>query len=153
MGIKLDFWLAPSWNPNLEAYDFAEVGAATLRDEVFLGDIIFQVGELDVSAHWGWVPALDFAAALVHAVRGLEEGSKEEALDFTESDAEIRFSVKPNGTLEIRSNYTDGSAETTLEELGSASRAFARSLLSKLCSEWPALKRNSNFAPWYPCSP
>ena len=153
MGIEFDFRLVPSRNPDLEAYDFAKADATTLRSDVFLGDIIFRVGEFDISAHWGRVSALDFAAALIYVVKDLERGSKEETLDFMDTEAEIQFSAKPDGALEVRSNYTDGSGETTLEELASASRAFAQSLLSRLCDEWPALKRNSDLARWYPCSP
>lgn len=57
-----------------------------------LGDVIFIVYEVDLSARWGWVPVLDFALGLDAIVDALApEGAGDEVFEFTESDATIVF--------------------------------------------------------------
>ena len=150
MSIRIDFQPSKPSRPAEVDLDLASASESQLRYEAFTGDVAFEIEGLDLSARWGWIPGLDFAAALVHVVEDLEGGAPEAALDFTESEDEIRFSRRPDGNVEVRSTYTDGSAEVALSELRSASVAFAQSMLRSLCERWPALEHNSDLRRWYP---
>lgn len=46
---------------DLDNVTWQEIGAAPFYYSCFLGDIVFEVDDVDLSARWGWVPVFDFA--------------------------------------------------------------------------------------------
>ena len=130
--------------------DLASADEATLRYNAFPGDVMFGVGDADLSARWGWIPLLDFAAAISNVVDCLEDGSGEETLDFTESDDVIRFARTSDEDIVISATYTSDIGKTTLGELRLAVRTFAKELYADLTDQHPNLKRNPGIVNWYP---
>jgi hypothetical protein len=150
MPIKLGFHLDSSFRPDRRDLDLASASEEDLRYSAFPSDIEFEIDELDLSARWGWIPVLDFATALVHAVNQLDRGATEVLVDFTENEALIRIAKAGHERLEVRSTYTDGAGWIALSELREAAYQFASSVLARLTERWPSLRRNPNLPRWYP---
>lgn len=142
MTITLDYRLSPSWNRVASTADLSSVDAPELRYKLFLGDVEFRIDEADFSALWGWVPVLDFAVALRSIVRSLPR-THEEAFDFTESDATLRF-VHRDEIVSVTSNYAQGliGAKASIKELGQAADEFFERVMEDLYREHPELKSN-----------
>lgn len=60
MTITLDYRLSPFWNKETDRADLSSADASDLHYKLFLGDMVFRIGESDFSAPWGWVPVLVF---------------------------------------------------------------------------------------------
>jgi hypothetical protein len=139
--LKLDYALSPSWNARpsaaLEAAD-----ETVLRYDCFLGDVIFLVYEVDLSARWGWVPVLDFALGLNAIVDALASGgADEEVFEFTESDATIAFR-RDGDAVEIEASFVPGAARVGYEDLRAAVKHFVVRVLDDFSHEHPELRRN-----------
>jgi len=57
--------------------DLRDVGETELHYDQFLGDVVFRVDDLDVSALWGRIPGIDFAACLNRIAEELQPNRKE----------------------------------------------------------------------------
>src|SRR5688500_9690897 len=83
--------------------DLAGANEQTLHYDLFLGDIVFRVNEIDMSADWGWIPIIDFARCLYHIAKELESGCQD-SFEFTESEHRIEF-IPQHSDVEIRTTY------------------------------------------------
>lgn len=138
--VTLDYRLVPQANDVADrALDSASED--DIRYRLFLGDVVFRVGEADFSAIWGWVPVLDFAMGLEHVVRDLLRGNKEAEFEFTESDSTIRFE-RDEGEVFVSANYAPRRAVVKLETLVGAVRTFRTQVLNDLLMAHPALRLN-----------
>jgi hypothetical protein len=139
--IRLDYSLSPSWQVPV-GIAAAEADEWALRYEYFLGDVIFMVFEVDMSAKWGWVPVLDFALSLDSIVDALAVGERAEGLfEFTESDAAISFRRLADA-VEIEASYVPGLATISYAHLELAAKAFLHRVLKDLTSDYPQLVSN-----------
>jgi hypothetical protein len=82
--IVLEHALSPSWNRKAAEVDLRAADETTLRYRCFLGDIVFEVGWIDLSARWGWVPVLDFALAM-RSISAALPAVETQVFEFTES--------------------------------------------------------------------
>ncbi|TXK17708.1 hypothetical protein [Homoserinibacter sp. GY 40078] len=80
--------------------------AIALHYDCFLGDIRFEVGDLDFSTHCGWAPVLDFAICMAALLDGLEAGG-DQVFEFTESDATIDMK-RSDRIVELTASYSPG---------------------------------------------
>lgn len=124
-------------------FTWDDVPAWALRYECFLGDIRFEVDEVDFSTHWGWVPVLDFALGMSNLLDALEHGS-EQTFEFTESEAVIRMK-RIDGLVELTTSYSPGVMRVDVGELREAARDLVRRLGSRFGAEHPALANNEDF--------
>jgi hypothetical protein len=108
---------------------------------LFLGDVIFKIGETDFSARWDWVPVLDFALGLEHLIKQLEGGEESVEFEFTESDSAIRF-TRENGEVFVSASYAPYRAVAKISELAQAVRAFRQRVVADLFLTYPQLRTN-----------
>jgi hypothetical protein len=148
--IVLDYQLSPSWNAKTSETDLASVDEMALRYQLLLGDVVLKANAHDFSANWGWIPVIDFAAALKHIVVELREDEvRETTFDFTESDATLRFKRAGNALL-ISSSYTLGEAQVPFKDFATAVDAFACRVGRELREQYPALRKNAALARFLP---
>jgi hypothetical protein len=122
--------------------ELVSASESELRYSLFLGDVVFRVGDADFSANWGWVPVLDFALGLEHAARELLQGKEEAEFEFTESDSAIRFQ-RDDGDVFISASYAPHRTVANLEDLVKAVRAFRKRVVDDLSLIHPQLRMNS----------
>lgn len=142
--IVLDYELSPAWNRKTGEVDLRGADEMTLRYDCFLGDVVLVVGELDLSARWGWVPVLDFALGL-RSVAGDLAAAGEQVFEFTESDATIEFRRK-GAAVEISSSYVDGAAEVAHVDFSLQAEQFLARVVEELGRAHPELADNAFFA-------
>lgn len=78
---------------DLDNVIWREIGAAPFCYSCFLGDIVFEVDDVDLSVLWGWVPVFDFAFQMRRVADALSRG-EDQVYSFTESDFTIAFTVQ-----------------------------------------------------------
>jgi hypothetical protein len=113
-----------------------------LRYDLFLGNVVFRIGDADFSADWGWVPVLDFALGLEHAIGELLRGRRIVEFEFTESERVIQFQ-RQNDDIVVSASYAPYGADIALGELADAMRSFRKQVIEDLSSRYPALRMNS----------
>ncbi len=146
--IEIDYRLSPPWSEGKATLDLAAADEMQLRYYAFPGDQILRIGGVDFSAAWGWVPLLDFAAALAHAARRVAT-TGEEAIAFTENEA--RIVLRSHGeTVTVSFSASDATATVRRDALDRMAHRYAARLLSELSSRFPELLRNRGLARWYP---
>lgn len=134
--LRIDYHLSPSWNRPV-GVDWAGVDELSLRYNFFLGDIIFIVYEVDMSARWGWIPILDFALSLDFIVGSLARSDESaEMFEFTESDSSIHFR-RAGDRVVIEASYVEGEAIASYAELRSESRRFFNRVLRDFVRAYP----------------
>jgi hypothetical protein len=140
--ITLDYRLSPAWNKVTAGADLSSVDASDLHYRLFLGDVEFRIDAADFSAPWGWVPVLDFAAAIRSILRSLPD-TERDTFEFAESDATLRF-VYRDGSVSVTSNYAQGriGVDVNYEELRDAAGAFFGKVVDDLYLAHPELRNN-----------
>jgi hypothetical protein len=142
--IALDYELSPAWNRKTGEVDLRAADEMTLRYDCFLGDVVLVVGDLDLSARWGWVPVLDFALGL-RSIAGALAAEEEQVFEFTESEATIEFRRK-GGVVEISSSYVEGAAEVAHVDFSLHAEQFLARVVVELGRAHPELTDNAFFA-------
>lgn len=143
--LRLDYLLSPSWD-GCSGADLTGAEEWVLRYDCFLGDVVFMVYEMDLSARWGWVPVFDFALALDAIVDALAVGDgAEELFEFTESDASISFRRLAD-VVEIEASYVPGVATVGYADLRGEVKRFLLRVLQGLMEQHPELGGNSFIA-------
>lgn len=138
----LDYHISPLSPERSNGAGLTSASEADLRYALFLGDVIFRIGDADFSARWDWVPILDFAIGLERAVEELQRGKEHSEYDFTESDAAIRF-ARDEGEVFVSATFVPYRAVVALSELLGAAHAFRTRVVDELCSTYPELRRNT----------
>ena len=138
MGFYLGYALDPSWNRNDP--DPATADEIILRHNLFLGDLILTAGDTDLSARWGWIPLLDFAAALSHAATQLRSSGRS-WVDFTENEALLHLRMDGERVLIIAS-YAEGTASPSCEAFFHAVSTMNSRLVSELETRYPSISAN-----------
>lgn len=139
--LRLDYALSSAWNASADV-DLASAEEWVLRYDCFLGDVIFMVYEMDLSARWGWVPVLDFVLALDAIVDALALGDEaEELFEFTESDASISFR-RSGDLVEIAASYVPGVATVSCADLRGETKRFLLRVLEDLIGQHRELAAN-----------
>jgi hypothetical protein len=149
--ITLAYRLAPEWNTAASRIDLSTADELTLRYSAVLGDQVFAVDGADFSARWGWVPLLHFAASLSEAVRTLASGVEEGLIEFTESEASIRFRRRDE-LVRVTANYVPAVGTVLLKGLADAAEEYAQRLLREVSEVFPELRANKSLTSWYPAS-
>lgn len=143
--IDFDYELSPGWKSSWETLNLREASEDDLLHRVLLGDIVVKVGSHDFSAKWGWVPIVDFAAALRCIVDELaKQDGVETKFDFTESDAVLRFKREGDEVF-ISASYAPGQARVSLNELLTMAKSFAERVARELSRQFPPLLENKSF--------
>jgi len=141
--IKLDYALSPSWNEKTGSVALDTAEEWVLRYDCFLGDVIFLVYEVDLSARWGWVPILDFALGLDAIVNALgRDDGVAQVFEFTDSDATIAFR-RDGEAVEVKASYVPGAARVAYRDIRAAVKAFMARVLDDFARDHPELLRNA----------
>jgi len=143
--ITLDYILRGSPHPGS---DLEEIDESAIHYDLFLGDIIFRVDELDMSTSWGWIPIIDFAVCLDRIANGLVP-RQAQSFEFTESEHRIDFTLR-DGTVQIRTTYAAREARASLEEFRHGTREFLRRVLDDLTMRYSTLAQNKYIRRIYP---
>ena len=98
--------------------DVSTASATDIHYNFMLGDVTFSVGDSDFSAHWGWIPVLDFALSLKSLCQNIGN-SGHERFEFTEPGEWIDFVLRGN-SVDLASSYVDSTATVELKDLTSA---------------------------------
>jgi hypothetical protein len=125
----------------------SRLAAATvvdLRYRVALGDVILKVGDVDLSAPWGWIPLIDFVVGVRDLVRSLKTDGSEADFEFTESEALLRFRRKAD-KLVISSSYASGEAIVPIATVIEYLKKFEDDLRAELLNRYPEVRRNQHF--------
>lgn len=139
--IVLDFQILRG--SDLDDVVWHEIGAAPFYYSCFLGDIVFEVGDVDLSARWGWVPVFDFAFQMRRIADALSEGEAQ-VYSFTESDFTIEFT--PQGEcIEIRAEYAKTVVTVSVSEFLSAAEGMFTRARQRIESAHPDLLRNPHY--------
>ena len=143
--ITFDFEVSTPSNSESEQYHLASVDEMTLRYDLLLGDITIKVDSADISARWGWVPILDFAASLRRVRAELSQRDVADSVfEFTESDAKLYFS-RSGTTALISASFTPAKGLVSFTEFCSAVDVLIRRVVSLVSLQYPALLRNEAF--------
>jgi hypothetical protein len=138
--ITFDYRLSPMPSERTDR-ELVSATETELRYSLFLGDIVFSVGDADFNAKWGWVPVLDFALGLDHAVGELLQGKEEAEFEFTESDNVIRFR-RDGEDVSVSASYAPHRTIVNLEDLVYAVRTFRKRVVNDLSLIHPQLRMN-----------
>lgn len=142
--IILSFKMSSHWNTRIDQLDLVEATEMSLRYDLFLGDIMFVVHEVNFNCAWGWIPIIDFVVSLLFIIQQLENRHPCAKFEFTESNAYIYFKLK-NDLVHIHSNFTKSATTISLIELAIAVREFMKETRDKLLIEYPQLQGNKAF--------
>jgi hypothetical protein len=135
-GVLLDYALGQDSSD----VDLRTADVTSLRYYCFAGDIIMRIGDVDLSARYGWVPVLDFAVALRSIARTLET-EPHAAFEFTESPATIEFD-REGDVVSVRASYATETAQVPYAELREAAEAFLARVVDDLTTAHPELADN-----------
>jgi hypothetical protein len=124
--------------------DWSSATEEDLRYRLALGNLIFQIGDKDFGADWGWIPLIDLAASFAEIVRRLENGSPSEKFEFTESDAWILFERKGH-EVALSASYHSGFSEVPLHELAREVKKLGEKLGAELTTKYPSIGSNPTF--------
>lgn len=147
MAIKLDFVLCQHYNSDAK---IISAEAENLRFDLFFADILFQIDDVSFDIIGDWIPILDFAAALVYSVDILSSGSQHVELNFVEYEGVIQLQFNDTGQVNISASYNASNANISIESLKTAAQEFAKDVLRRLISQYPALKETKSLRNWYP---
>lgn len=123
---------------------FAAATVVDLRYRLALGDVILKVGDVDLSAPWGWIPLIDFVVGVRDVVRSLKTDGSEADFEFTESEALLRFRRK-GSKLVISSSYARGEGIVPIATLIEHLKRFEDDLRTALLNRYPDLRTNQHF--------
>lgn len=140
--IEIDYKLSSSWAMKPSEISLADADEMTLRYNAFLGDVVFKVGSIDFSTHWGWVPILDFAICILSVVEDLSTSREQSSIEFTESEAELTFQ-RIHDLVLITSNYNSHQVSTGYKQLEDASIAFSIKVFSDFLRLNPEANQNA----------
>ena len=141
MGVHLAYRLSPTYT--FHPTHPSRVSESDLRYRVFTGDIEFVVGDCDFGTSWGWVPILDFAAAMLHLLRNLTDVSPT-LFELTESESTISFR-RDHDLVVISTSYVDCVATCTYSEVASEADRFARDVIRGLIEAEPEFENAPRF--------
>jgi hypothetical protein len=133
MMLSLDYRLDPIAAAKTKDVDLASADLESLRYRLFPGDIYIRDDGVDFSAVWGWVPVLDFALSMKVIAEALEQ-EKSVQFEFTESNAALDFR-RDGDNVEITATYVPGVIRVPVREFRDQVRAFARRVISELCTQ------------------
>lgn len=108
------------------------------------------MGSSDMSASWGWIPIIDFAACLNRIADELQP-NQIESFEFTESEHRIDFTMRDD-LVEVHTTYGGDPARVTRDELRRSTREFLRRVLDELSAKYPSLAANAVIRRLYPKS-
>lgn len=128
---------------SLATIGWAQVSAALLRYDCFLGDVYFRINDIDLSMRWGWIPVLDFAISMKHVVQELRR-DKSASFDFTDSDLRINF-VEQGGRIRISAEYSEEIAEVMQRDFEEAVKRLAEAVSKDIEKRHPELLRNEYY--------
>lgn len=109
----------------------------------FLGDIVFEVDDVDLSVRWGWVPVFDFAFQMRRVADALSRG-EDQVYSFTESDFTIVFTLH-GGDVEIRAEYAETAATVPIDEFLRAAEGLLSKVRRQIEGAHPDLLKNPHY--------
>ena len=132
--LALDYSLDPASSRKSGEVDLAKASLEDLRYGLFLGDVYLRDPDagVDLSGPWGWVPVLDFALSLKAIVEALQQ-EESVRFEFTESEAALDFR-RDGDDVEIAATYAPGIVRLPLRTFRDQVLAFARRVVSELCT-------------------
>ncbi|MFQ6328007.1 hypothetical protein ACLMAL_17965 [Nocardia sp. CWNU-33] len=123
-----------------DAVDLATVSRADLRWYYFMSDIVFTIGDVDLTPPWSWTPVFDFLWSMKGVLRYLDRGERS-TIGFNENAELIEF--RPEGEfIRVSCTYTTDVAVCRADELARAWLTFTQSVCAVLAAEYPALAAN-----------
>jgi hypothetical protein len=140
--MRLDFRISEDWSDELADLGTAE--ETDLRYYVAPGDVVLRNEQTDLSAHWGWIPLIDFALALREIAEALSESEGSETFEFTESEATLQFD-RVGDEIVITSTYAPGELRAAFSVFRNQVDEFARRLNNELLQKHPELELNPDY--------
>lgn len=126
------------------ARDFSAADEATIRYELYPGDIIFRTGSANFDTNWGWIPLLDFAVGVRDVVFTLAVGAAEQ-FEFTESEAVLTFARPAPDVIQVAASYTADTAAVARGQFAAAITEFSRRVFNSAAKALPSLVDNPTF--------
>jgi hypothetical protein len=142
--MQLELILSPQWNASEAGLDLAAADESALRYGAFLGDISLQIGDIDFSAKWGWIPLLDFAYCLKSMSDEMLAGEPETVFEFTESDAVLRLTRDGQNVL-VAASYVGTAARVDLLAFCDMAISVSRRFFESAAAETVGLASNPSF--------
>ncbi|GAA3273483.1 hypothetical protein GCM10020218_018250 [Dactylosporangium vinaceum] len=138
----LDRVLSPLWRSGRQV-DLASVSEMDLRYEYFWSRVRLVADETDLTAGWGKVPLLDFAATLATMADSLTR-SGVGVMDLTESAATLTF-VRRGDLVDVHDAQRRSVATCGTAELLAAVKAFVDKVMTTLSEDHPEIALNKFF--------
>ncbi|AYY13167.1 hypothetical protein EF847_11145 [Actinobacteria bacterium YIM 96077] len=140
--IEIGYSLSDS-NNKVDRKTLIAVDQIDLMYEYFMGDIVFRLGDLDLSTYpWGSITVLDFALVIDAIAQDLGKSQEvTEVFEYTESEASITFH-RIGANVVVTSSYVSGAATVPYEALRTSVRAFLKVVLRDLIQKYPELGEN-----------
>jgi hypothetical protein len=121
--------------------DIATASRGDLLWFFFPSSVGIRTDGVELATTFEWVPVLHFALSMFHVCRTLtEEATAEARYIFTEADEWLQFRRRDD-TVMIESSFSPVVMSCTLDELRRAVKDFGSTVISRLCSSYPALSR------------
>ncbi len=116
-----------------------------LFHHVLTGDLLVEVGAVDLSARFGWVPLLNVAVQFEGIERRLADEHGFASLEFTESEDRLDF-TRRDRRIRISATYVDTAAEVPADRMRSELRRFRSWAAEEARRRHPCLARRPEFA-------
>ena len=142
--MQLVLQLSADWNAKAATCDLATADESALRYDILLGDLMFQVNGVDLSARWGWIPLLDLAYCLKDMSDQILTGEPGSAFEFTESDAWLRL-ARRGAAIEISASYVPEKATANSRDLCGLLTSSAQDFFTRVAAQNPGLASNPSF--------
>lgn len=141
----LNFQLTPQVGKARGSASLETAAVTQLRYDLFPGDIILRDDSCNLEAAWGWIPLLDFAAAIKRIDMELDlEPHMEAQFTFTENDESLRFSSADDEVV-ISATYSPCKILLPKEEFAKVVDSYVFRLRSEVEALHPELLRNASY--------
>lgn len=144
--IELNYILDPAYRRETEEFDLHTATDTDLEFYVFCGDFYFRIDQANFDARWRWIPILGMARQFYDAALVMAHGHEPLPIWFSESSDEIRFTLTPDGMLEVTTTYSPGRAICSPVDMLDASRAFLTRVCKELSESYPRVLESESFA-------
>jgi hypothetical protein len=147
--MKLDYHLRPlrqSWGA--QKVDFSHLTDLELSGEVFLGEVLICVDDVDLSWHAD-LPLLDFAKRLYAAACELSPLQDEAYVATLDYSDRIWLMLQETSVI-LSATYTSAVARCSLSELKVEAARFGLRVFEHFVSLYPAARLSDLLEEWYP---
>jgi hypothetical protein len=148
--IRLEYRLSSNWDTVVAAtVDFGNLTEFDLRFEVFFGDAIIMVDNIDLSWHAD-LPMLDFARNLFSRSLELSPLEPEGFISTVDYNDRLYLILLREREVCLSPSYASAEAICDLDELIDAAASFGLRVYTDFVSAYPEARRSGVLDEWYP---